>query len=180
MQHLTTEALARLVDESPGATEAAHLDGCPACREELEALRRQTAALAGLAEAAPADPPPEHWDVIVAGLARDAAGAPLDDLARRRRTRLWQTPWFRIAAAVTLYALGTGTGLALRARATGGTEGRAAQSVAGVTTTSAAAEPATLAAASPATAPVERGPALTAQPVAPSSGAAGTGRLTAD
>lgn len=180
MQHLTTEALARLVDEPPDALEAAHLDGCPACREELEALRRQTVALAGLAEGVPAEPPPEHWDAIVSGLARDTAGAPLDDLALRRRARAWQTPWFRVAAAVVLYALGTGTGLALRARSTAAEGGKA--SPVGQAPTTTAAQPSTLAATTSPAAPVtaEDGGTLTAQSATPAADQAPAGRLTSN
>ncbi len=115
MQHLTTEALARLVDEPPDRAEAAHLEGCAACRDELQALRRQTAALAALGQAESADPPPEQWDAILAGLSASAGAAATDDLVIRRRTHV--RPWLvRAAAAVLLYALGTGTGLALRGR----------------------------------------------------------------
>src|SRR5512140_1252550 len=114
MQHLTAEALARLVDEPSDRAEAAHLEACPACREELDALRRQTAALATLAQAPAAEPPAEQWAGIVAGQAAPAGtDAALDDLAVRRLTKRRTVPWFRIAAAVAIYAVGTATGVAM-------------------------------------------------------------------
>lgn len=54
MQHLTLEALARLVDEAPDAANAAHLAACGACRLELEALKDQSRALGALPDIEPA------------------------------------------------------------------------------------------------------------------------------
>ena len=52
MQHLSEEAIARLVDEAPAMGEALHLDMCEECRSELEAMLEQTRALEALPEAA--------------------------------------------------------------------------------------------------------------------------------
>ena len=48
MGHLSTETLARLVDEPPRGQEAKHLAECRLCATELDALRAQTRALAAL------------------------------------------------------------------------------------------------------------------------------------
>ncbi|TVP74912.1 MAG: hypothetical protein EA352_09515 [Gemmatimonadales bacterium] len=58
-RHLTPTTLARLLDEDPTPGEASHLDSCPACRAELEALEADRQALAKLA-----DPPtpPHGWE----------------------------------------------------------------------------------------------------------------------
>jgi len=53
MEHLTTEALARLVDEPPSPGESDHLAECQACLSVLEGLRAQTHALASLPEIRP-------------------------------------------------------------------------------------------------------------------------------
>ena len=180
MQHLTPEALARLVDEAPDRAEAAHLEDCPACHEELEALRRQTAALAALGEAQLVEPPAEHWQAIEAGLA--ATSLP-DDLAGRRRTRLTRTPWFRVAAAVAIYALGTATGLELRARSRSGPpdKSQVARSVTttpadAAATTSLATENSPFASAGDSSEPS----ATTANEPSSAQGESGTGRLVAN
>lgn len=50
MQHLTPEALARLVDEEGGPEEVAHLAACPECAAELGAMREQTVRLGELGD----------------------------------------------------------------------------------------------------------------------------------
>ena len=50
MEHLNTEILARLVDQTPQPEEAAHIAECEACSAELEAIRSQTDALRSLPE----------------------------------------------------------------------------------------------------------------------------------
>jgi hypothetical protein len=111
MEHLTTEALARLVDEEPQQQEGEHLEACEACSDELAAMRDQTEALGTLPEILP---PMGDWKVLEAklrseGLVRDAA--PLSRLGLAR------TPsWMPAAAAIVLFLGGVGTGLGLSAR----------------------------------------------------------------
>jgi hypothetical protein len=117
MQHLTTEALARLLDEPPGGEEAAHLETCAACQVELEALRRQSAALGRLADAPHLDPPEEAWTSLEARLRRERLLGPAGAsgrLARGWRAYVPGSRLLRIAAALLLYAGGAATGLALR------------------------------------------------------------------
>ena len=61
MSHLTTESLARLVDETPDAAEQLHLDACASCRAVLDELRAQTRALAALPSYAPSS---DAWESI--------------------------------------------------------------------------------------------------------------------
>ncbi len=115
MQHLTLEALARLVDEAPEATEAAHLDGCEECRAELEALRRDRTALGRLGELEPAA---AEWTALEVRLEREGLLAgPAGALTSSAATRRWTPRLLRLAAALALYAVGAATGVALRARA---------------------------------------------------------------
>jgi hypothetical protein len=112
MQHLNLETLARLVDEAPTGEERVHLDGCTACRSELEALGAQTAALAELPLS---EPPARAWPVLEARLAHEG-------LLRRQAatsTTRWGAPrLLRAAAYVGLFLLGGASGLAM-ARASG-------------------------------------------------------------
>jgi hypothetical protein len=109
MSHLTLETLARLVDEEPAGTEAAHLAVCEACLGELHELRADAAALASLPDLMP---PPRAWHALEArlgeeGLVRGTVVGGAAAAAARRR-------WFRVAtqlaAAVALVGLGTGIG----------------------------------------------------------------------
>ena len=109
MQHLTAEALARLVDEPPEPGEAAHVRDCLFCRRELEEMRAQTGALAALDDF---DPPPHGWVELEArlraeGLVRDGAPARMVFLGR---------PGLRAAAAIALFLLGGMTGVAAWSR----------------------------------------------------------------
>lgn len=108
MEHVSLEALARLVDEPPTAEEAAHLDGCPTCAAELEALRLQTEELGSI----PAlRPPGGDWDVLEARLRSEGLVEGPDLL---NRFGLAHTPgWMRAAAAVLLFLGGTALGTAL-------------------------------------------------------------------
>jgi hypothetical protein len=117
MQHLSTETLARLVDESPAHEERAHLEGCAACRQELEALRGQTAALADL----PARSTPRRgWPLLEARLAREGLlRTPAPAAAGWSRGRL-----LRAAAFVGLFLLGGAGGLVV-GRAPAGAGGNA-------------------------------------------------------
>lgn len=102
MSHLNLETLARIADGPVTDAEAAHLDGCPACREELERMREQTAALGELPDPAP---PPGLWNRVEADLDRSP------DRSRR------SAPWLRAAAAVAVFAVGSVSGWTLRGSA---------------------------------------------------------------
>lgn len=104
MPHLTLEALARLVDEAPGTHEDAHLAACEACREELDALRAQTRALATLPSLMP---PPDAWPVLRQRLRSEGV--------IRGGGRRWPvTAVARIAAALALFLTGGIAGYAAR------------------------------------------------------------------
>src|SRR5688500_4328927 len=92
MSHLTTETLARLVDEPATEPELAHLTSCGRCRGTLDELRAQTEALGALPSHAPPGP---AWDGIAARLR--------DDHLRRSRLR---ANLLRVAAAVGFIAIG--------------------------------------------------------------------------
>lgn len=115
MEHLTPETLARLVDESPGEDERAHLDACPDCADELALARATTEALGRLPDVRP---PRGDWDVLEArlvseGLVRHEGGV---------RSTLARTPgWMRAAAAVLLFLAGTGVGATFDRSAVGAT-----------------------------------------------------------
>src|SRR5690606_27564730 len=68
MEHLSLELLSRLVGEDPTADERIHLDECGRCAAELEALRRQAAALGALPDVRPA---PGDWASLEARLAAE-------------------------------------------------------------------------------------------------------------
>lgn len=132
MSHLTLEAIARLVDETPTATQREHLDRCERCRTELLGLRRQTRRLAALPDA---DPPPHAWTLLEARLQEEAlvAATPSSrseeatqaDQAQagsrpRKATRAgFGTSWsLRLAASIALFLLGGVVGATLRSSAT--------------------------------------------------------------
>ena len=104
MLHLTLEALARLVDEAPDAREETHLADCPVCREELEALRSQTEALATLPTLMP---PPDAWPALSARLRTEG-------LVRDDRRRVPGPGLTRAAAAIALFLLGGAAGFVAR------------------------------------------------------------------
>ena len=106
MSHLTSESLARLVDESPATSEGDHLDSCHECRDTLEDLRLQTRALRTLP---PVAPPTDAWEKITARL-DESRVVPLES---RRTIRLLR----RAAAAVILFGLGAASGAAFFGRA---------------------------------------------------------------
>lgn len=104
MEHLSLESLSRCVDERPDDEAAAHLHTCGACREELEALREQTAALRSLPDLRP---PVEDWDVLEARLISEG----LVRRPGRISAKLAVTPrWMRAAAAVLLFVSGAAVG----------------------------------------------------------------------
>jgi hypothetical protein len=117
MEHLTTETLARLVDDAPDAEERAHLAQCSACTDELQALEDQTRALASLPELRP---PRGDWGVLEARLRSEGL---LRDQGLFQRLGLVRTPaWMRVAASFLLFAVGavSGAGWASRAQAEAG------------------------------------------------------------
>ncbi len=108
MEHLTREALARLVDETPLPEEIDHLATCPTCASELDALRAQTRALGALPEIRP---PLGDWDVLEARLRSEGL---IEVPSLLSRLTLAQTPaWMRIAAAAALFLGGSLMGAAV-------------------------------------------------------------------
>jgi hypothetical protein len=99
MSHLTPESFARLVDESPTASEQTHLDACHECREAIDEMRMQTTALRALP---PLAPPGDAWEKITARLDEHSV-VPLQ--SRRRRTIAT-----RAAAAAIIFVLGAASG----------------------------------------------------------------------
>lgn len=106
MSHLTLEALARLLDETPSGEEEGHLAECDLCREELAALRGQTDALASLPKMVPTR---DGWaelrerledERLVASVSRRSFSGPL-----------------RAAAAIVLFAGGGLLGYGVRGTA---------------------------------------------------------------
>lgn len=94
MSHLTIETLARLVDESPDPTENGHLDICEQCREELEFLRADAAALRILPDPRP---PIAAWVALEQRLENEG-------LARRTS---WTTHALRVAAILVVFVFGS-------------------------------------------------------------------------
>ncbi len=104
MRHLTTETLARIADGPATDRERAHLDECPECRAELDALREQLVAVADL------PPPPLPTEV------RDRIGDAI--VARRAGTanppsRPYGRWALQAAAALALFVGGTAVGARL-------------------------------------------------------------------
>ncbi len=108
MQHLTLEALARLVDEPATPAEAAHVASCLPCRRELDEMRAQTRALAGLGDPEPA---PEAWFALETALRAEGL---IRDVPARPAARYTARGWLRIAAGVALFLLGGAAGVYLR------------------------------------------------------------------
>jgi hypothetical protein len=102
MQHLTIETVARLVDEAPDSAEATHLEQCDDCRQLLEAMRADLAALADLPMI---EPPPTEWDELEGRLLEEG-------LIRRRPVApsRWSRGAVRAAASVAIFALGAFAG----------------------------------------------------------------------
>lgn len=65
MEHLTPEALARLVDEPPTPEERGHLNRCRRCRDEVDALQAQALGLSHLPDLRP---PQGEWPLLEARL----------------------------------------------------------------------------------------------------------------
>ena len=105
MEHLTTDTLARLVDEPPTRDERTHLDACPLCMTELDAIRAMTRSLGELPDVRP---PRGDWEVLEAQLVSEG----LIRVEGRVRSRLATTPgWMRVAAGLVLFLGGTGLGM---------------------------------------------------------------------
>lgn len=113
MQHLTLEAVARLVDEPPEPEESLHLRECLTCRRELGEMRAQTQELARLADP---EPSPFAWAALEARLAEEG-------LVRGRVAAPREHAWLRAAAAVALLVMGGAGGMAVWSR--GGGDGPA-------------------------------------------------------
>jgi hypothetical protein len=124
MEHLTTEALARLVDEAPTPEERGHLNRCRRCRDELDALQAQTLGLSHLPDLRP---PRGDWESLELRLRREglihADGDGAWGGGHRRIRRM--NPWLQGAAAVLLLAVGAGAGAGGMALSTGGAPGEA-------------------------------------------------------
>lgn len=100
MEHLSAEALARLVDEQPNVDEFGHLEACADCAREVEELRQQTSALGALPDLRP---PPGDWEVLQAKLVSEG----LVRTGSRPEGRWRHVPgWGRAAAAILLFAAG--------------------------------------------------------------------------
>jgi hypothetical protein len=119
MEHVTIEALARLVDEPAGPEESKHLATCEACEAELAALRAQGESLAALPEIMP---PLGDWKVLEAKLRSEGL---VRDPSLLQKLGLARTPsWMPAAAAIVLFLGGTGFGATLTNR---GEEGPGAE-----------------------------------------------------
>lgn len=107
MEHLSAEALARLVDDLPATDERRHLETCDVCQRELEALRAQAEALSRLPDVRP---PRGDWEALEARLLSEGL---IDGGSRAGYGELARTPgWMRGAAAVLLFLAGTAAGAA--------------------------------------------------------------------
>lgn len=110
MRHLSTETLARLVDERAGPEEKEHLETCAACAAELEALRDQTEALASLPDLRP---PTDEWDDVRARLIREGLVRPdasPHETDGAGRLLPGGAGWLQAAAALLLFLGGAGVG----------------------------------------------------------------------
>ena len=108
MEHLSLEMLGELVNSTPTDEERQHLDRCPGCASELDALRHQTAALGQLPDLRP---PGGDWADLEAAL----TGEGLVEPAGGRRVGLGRarSEWpgaMRRAGAVVLFLGGAGVG----------------------------------------------------------------------
>ena len=108
MEHLTSETLARLVDERPNPNEREHLHSCTQCAEELRACRLQSESLGELTAIRP---PPGDWGSLEARLVSE--GLIRTEESFRRFGFAAAPAWMQAAAAVVLFLGGTGFGLAV-------------------------------------------------------------------
>lgn len=99
MSHLSLEAIARLVEDTPGAEEAAHLESCAECRGQLEEMTQEVHALSLLPDMAAA---PDQWASLEQRLVQEGLIRTRSPGSYGRTARLMQ-----IAAAVTLFLGGS-------------------------------------------------------------------------
>lgn len=107
MSHLSLEELARLLDEPATEAESSHLALCSLCRDELEALRGDRAALGELPDFVP--PPPEGWESLETRLREEGL-----ILSANRRRHLAAARLRQLAAAVAIFLLGGIAGFGIR------------------------------------------------------------------
>lgn len=105
MGHLTTETLGRLVSEEPSPEERRHLEACPLCRSELEAMREQTEAVGSLPDLRP---PAGDWEALEARLVSE--GLIRSSGLALHAPRWWSSRWLQAAAALVLFLGGTALG----------------------------------------------------------------------
>lgn len=105
MGHLTTESLARILSEPPDPEERKHLDSCPVCRGELQALKEQTERLGALPDLRP---PPGDWEALEGRLLGEGL---IQSSGLSLHPGRWRTPvWLQAAAALVLFIGGTALG----------------------------------------------------------------------
>lgn len=103
MKHLTSETLARLVDESAAAAERDHLERCEMCRDSLASMSRARALLAGLSEL---PHPPSAWGQIEARLQVEGLVASVPAASHASSAPRVQPGWLQAAAGIVLFAAG--------------------------------------------------------------------------
>jgi hypothetical protein len=99
MSHLNLETIARLVDDEPTNTEAAHLESCAECRTQLAAMTEDVHALAMLPDMAAV---PDEWDALERRLADEGLIRSRPHYTGGRSMRIMQ-----VAAAAVLVLGGT-------------------------------------------------------------------------
>jgi hypothetical protein len=110
MEHLSLEALARVVDETPFRSERQHLARCPECSRELALLREQTEALGSLPDLRPA---PGGWPALEARLQSEGLLHRASPASTGIRLIDQRRGWMQAAAAVVLFLVGGLSGAAL-------------------------------------------------------------------
>ena len=111
MEHLTSETLARLVDERPNPSEREHIHSCARCAQELRAFGLQSESLGELTAIRP---PAGDWESLEARLVSE--GLIRTEESFRRFGFAAAPAWMQGAAAVVLFLGGTGFGLAVTTR----------------------------------------------------------------
>ena len=105
MGHLTTVSLARMVSEAPYPEEKDHLESCPACQAELQALREQTEAMGALPDLRP---PAGDWEALEGRLVSE--GMIRSSGLSFPNARWRSSGWLQAAAALVLFIGGTAIG----------------------------------------------------------------------
>lgn len=124
MGHLTVESLARIVSEAPYPEEREHLDSCPACQAELDALREQTESLGSLPDLRP---PAGDWEALEGRLISE--GLVRSSGISHARGRPWTIRWLQAAAALVLFMGGAALGSGITAGGDGEDSGDLAGAV---------------------------------------------------